>query len=81
MIFYTAIIKVIAFLGFGFITYQGFDSLISTLVSIVSKTWNGVGGSIFSILNLAGFSDALGYLLSAVTTKAAMAATKRFMPK
>lgn len=81
MIFYTAIINVLLALGFGFVTYAGFDSLISSLVSVVSNTWDGMGGNILSILDMAGFTNALGYLLSAVTTKAAMTATKRFMPK
>lgn len=75
------VLSILSALGFGFVTYMGFDSVISNLVSIAESNWQGTGGDVMSILDMAGFTDALGYSLSAVTTKSAMAATKRFLPK
>ena len=74
------VVSILSSLGFGFLTYEGFDYVISSLVLTVEQNWQGVGSSLLSILDMAGFTDALGYSLSAVSTKAGMTATKRFLP-
>lgn len=78
---YIGILKVLGALGFGFVTYQGFDVLINGFVLAIVSNWHGVGGDMMGLIDMAGFTDALGYSLSAITTKAALTATKRFMPK
>ena len=75
------VLSILSALGFGFVTYEGFDAVIQNLVSVATSSWQGAGGSVMQILDIAGFTDALGYMLSAITTKSAMAATKRFLPK
>lgn len=78
---FTGLLRLLSVLGFGFIAYQGFDTLISDLVSIAQENWQGMGANILTLLNIAGFTDAFGYVLAAVTTKAALATTKKFLPK
>lgn len=77
---YSGLMQVLAILGFGFVTYQGFETLISSLTSIAKNNWHGVGGDLLSLLDMMGFTDAIGYILSAVSTKAALATTKKFLP-
>lgn len=78
---FTGLLRLLSVLGFGFIAYQGFDVLISDLVSTAQESWQGVGGNILTLLNMAGFTDAFGYVLAGITTKAALATTKKFLPK
>jgi hypothetical protein len=77
---YSGLMQLLAVLGFGFVTYQGFDALISSLTSIAKNNWQGVGGDLLSLLDMMGFTDAIGYILSAVSTKAALVTTKKFLP-
>ncbi len=78
---YVGLIKLLAVLGFGFISYEGFDILIDSFISLVQGNLGGMGGNIASIISMAGFTDAIGYFLSAVSTKAALVATKKFLPR
>lgn len=78
---YTGLLQVLSILGFGFISYQGFDYLISSLIGVAEQNWQGMGADLLSILDMAGFSDAIGYSLSAISTKAALTTTKKFLPK
>jgi hypothetical protein len=80
MPFLPLILSAVSALGFGFVTYEGFDTLITTLVDNVKTNYQGMGSALLSILDMAGFTDALGYSISAITTKSAMTALKRFMP-
>ncbi|MDD2864677.1 MAG: DUF2523 family protein [Methylococcales bacterium] len=78
---FTGLLRLLAVLGFGFISYQGFDALISELTRVVQSNWQGVAGNLMTLLNMGGFTDALGYMLAGVSTKAALTVTKKFMPK
>jgi hypothetical protein len=78
---FSGLVKILTVLGFGFVAYQGFDTLISGLVNTAMTSWQGIGGNIAAFADMAGFTDALGYTLSAISTKGALIATKRFMPK
>lgn len=78
---FTGLLRLLAVLGFGFMSYQGFDSLISQLSSVVQTNWNGVAGNLMMLIDMGGFTDALGYMLAGVSTKAALTVTKKFMPK
>ncbi len=77
---FSGLMQILAVLGFGFVTYSGFDTLINSLTSIAKQNWQGVGGDLLSLLDMMGFTDAIGYILSAVSTKAAVATTKKFLP-
>ena len=78
---FTGLLRFLAVLGFGFVAYQGFDSLISSLVTTATTEWHNMGSNALSLLSMGGFTDALGYILAAVSTKAALATTKKFLPK
>ena len=78
---FTGLLRLLAVLGFGFISYQGFDTLISDLTDIVKLNWQGVASNLITFLDMGGFTDALGYMLAGVSTKAALTVTKKFMPK
>lgn len=78
---FTGLLRLLAVLGFGFISYQGFDTLISDLIDIVKSNWDGMASNLIALLDIGGFTDALGYMLAGVSTKAALTVTKKFMPK
>jgi hypothetical protein len=40
-----------------------------------------MGSKFVQLSAIGGFTDALGYMLAGVSTKAALVATKKFMPK
>lgn len=78
---FTGLLRVLSVLGFGFVAYKGFDTLISDLIDIAKENWQGMGANILALLNMAGFTDAIGYVLAGISTKAALATTKKFLPK
>jgi hypothetical protein len=78
---FSGLLRLLAVLGFGFVSYTGFDTLITTLVGTVTTTWTGMGSKFVQLSAIGGFTDALGYMLAGVSTKAALVATKKFMPK
>jgi len=78
---FTGLLRLLSVLGFAFTAYQGFSSLIETLISTVQTNWSGVASSLMALLDMGGFTDALGYMLAGVSTKAALTVTKKFMPK
>lgn len=77
---FTGLLRLLAVLGFGFVSYQGFDAVINSLINIVQSNWRGVAGNLVTLINIGGFTDALGYMLAGVSTKAALVVTKKFMP-
>ena len=77
---FTGLLRLLAVLGFGFVSYQGFDAVINSLIGIVQSNWRGVAGNLVTLINMGGFTDALGYMLAGVSTKAALVVTKKFMP-
>ena len=77
---FTGLLRLLAVLGFGFVSYQGFDAVINSLINIVQSNWRGVAGNLVTLINMGGFTDALGYMLAGVSTKAALVVTKKFMP-
>jgi hypothetical protein len=78
---FTGLLRLLSVLGFGFIAYVGFDSLIDSLISTAQQSWQGMGGNVLTLLDMAGFTDAIGYILGGISTKAALATTKKFLPK
>ncbi|MDD5215384.1 MAG: DUF2523 family protein [Methylococcales bacterium] len=78
---FSGLLQFLSVLGFGFISYLGFSQMIDDLTEIVISNWQGNSASnILSLLDMAGFTDALGYCLSAVSTKAALVQTKKLIP-
>ena len=77
---FVGLLKLLSVLGFGFISYQGFSTVIDDLTQLVETNWDGIGGNLITLLDMGGFTDALGYMLAGVSTKAALVVTKKFMP-
>jgi len=69
--------KVLASLGIGFLTYEGLTLVGAQVQSAVLSSWGAVGGATIQILSLAGFTDAVGIMLSAITAKVALVAIGR----
>lgn len=78
---FSGLLRFLAVIGFGFMSYEGFDTLISALITTAETEWNNMGSNALSLLDMGGFTDSLGYILAAVSTKAALAVTKKFLPK
>jgi len=59
-------------LGITLGTYAGLDYLTDNAVSIVQNNYDGIAPDILALLNMAGFAQAIGLVLGAYVTKAAM---------
>lgn len=69
--------RVFAALGFGIITYAGFQSIKDSLSTYVDELFGQMGTAIYQIISMAGFVDLIGIWLGALTTVAAMMAIKK----
>ena len=78
---YTGLLQFLSVIGFGIVSYMGFSEMIDDLTHIVISNWQGdAPANILALLDMAGFTDSLGYCLSAVSTKAALVQTKKILP-
>lgn len=71
------VIKVLASIGFGIVTYTAFTALTDQIFSLVDTNFTGLPSDTLSILALGGFDDALGIVCGALATKIAL----KFVPK
>ena len=69
--------KVLAAIGIGAITYAGFDAIKSQLASAVATMWGGMPADVYAVVALAGFVDAVGVWMGAITTAVALLSFKR----
>lgn len=69
--------KGVAALGVGVITYAGWSAIKAQLATAVGNALGSVGGNAYQILALAGFVDAVGIWLGALTTAVSLLAIKR----
>jgi hypothetical protein len=61
--------RVLVSLGMGYVTYEGFDILLDSIISGMRDTFLGVGSDILTILTMAGFDKLIGLYLGAITLK------------
>lgn len=66
-----------AALGFGLITYVGFQALKAQVDSAVASMWLGLHADVYQIVALAGFVDAVGVWLGALATAVSFLAMRR----
>lgn len=69
--------KVLAALGMGMITFAGFQAIKGQIDSAVSTMWAGMPASVYQVVALAGFVDAVGVWLGALTTAVTLLTIKR----
>jgi hypothetical protein len=71
------VVKGAVALGFGVLTYAGWDGIKGQLDSAVSGALASVPGSLYGVLALAGFIDAIGIWLGAFTVVVTLLAFRR----
>lgn len=69
--------KGVAALGVGVITYAGWEAIKGQVGTAVTNALGGIGGDVYQVLALAGFIDAVGIWLGALTTAVSLLAIKR----
>jgi len=69
--------KVLLALGIGWITYAGLTQVAAQVQTAVLASWGQLGVVTLQIVSLAGFSESIGILLSAITARAALMAADR----
>lgn len=69
--------RVLAALGMGIISYTAVSVAVGTLVDMTMANWNALPATLYQLASLGGFTDAVGILTAALTTKAALASLPR----
>lgn len=72
------VIKGSTALGLGMVTYAGFSALKSQLDTAITGALGSLGSGAYQILALAGFIDAVGIALGAMTAAVTILSMKRF---
>jgi hypothetical protein len=73
--------RVLLSLGFGFITYEALSPLVSNFINHIRDNYSSIDDFPLTLLNLAGFGEALGIIAGAITTNATMQALKKLHAK
>lgn len=71
-------IKGASALGLGMITYAGFSYIKGQVATTITNALGSVGGGAYQIIALAGFVDAVGIWLGALTAAVTLLSYKRF---
>jgi hypothetical protein len=66
-----------AALGVGVITYAGWSAIKGQVATAITNALGAMGGDVYQLLALAGFVDAIGIWLGALTTAVSLLAIKR----
>jgi len=69
--------RVMLSLGLGFITYEGLSLIGAQVQNLVVSNWGALPASMLQILNMAGFGQFVGIILSAITARIALVAVGR----
>lgn len=67
-----------AAIGLGTVTYAGFTALKGQLDSAITGALGSLGGGAYQVVALAGFVDAVGIWLGAMTAAVTLLSFKRF---
>lgn len=70
--------RVLAALGFGFLTFTGYSAIVDQLVSASISSVSSIPGSVYNILALTGFVDAFGIILGAIVARSALLSIDQF---
>ncbi|MFA9439303.1 MAG: DUF2523 family protein [Rhodocyclaceae bacterium] len=63
--------------GMGVISYAGFSVIKSQLDSAIANMWGGVPATVYQVIALAGFVDAVGVWLGAITAAVSLLTFKK----
>lgn len=66
------IAKIVLSLGLGLLTFAGYLEVMDYLESQVVSAWGGIPAAALAYLTIAGFTDALGIILAALSIRAAI---------
>jgi len=64
-------------LGFGIVTYAGFQGIKDQLSGAVGAMWGGMSGDVYAVVALSGFVDAVGVWMGAITAAVSLLSLKR----
>ncbi len=68
--------KVMLAMGVGWVSFEGYKTLIDTLISEMMTNYNSIPATMYQLLSLAGFTDGLGIILGAFAAKGAIYGVK-----
>ena len=69
--------KVLSALGFGVITYVGFEAGLNQLLGLAKSQWASGDAAVLGLLNLAGAGTAMAIISGALVSRLAMVALKK----
>lgn len=69
--------QVLAAIGVGVITYVGFSAIQTQISQAIQGQINSLSSSLYQIMAMSGFIDAIGIWLGALTTVASLIALKK----
>lgn len=69
--------KGLAAVGLGWVTFEGVTGLLDGVRNSVMSGWSAMAPTVYDVLALAGFLDAVGILLGAMATIAGLATMSR----
>ncbi|MDO9104757.1 MAG: DUF2523 family protein [Methylovulum sp.] len=62
--------RVLILLGFGWLSFQAYETAVQSLVDSVIGSVNSMPGVVYAIASLAGFIDGVGVILAAIVVRA-----------
>lgn len=68
--------RVLGGLGFGIVSYVGYDAAVTAARDAVLTYWGGIARDPLAIITMAGVGEAVGIVLAALATRAAMVQLK-----
>ena len=69
--------KVLVALGIGALTYAGLSTIGSQVQAAVVSSWGAMGSTTLAILSIAGVTQSVGIILSALSARIALIAVGR----
>lgn len=69
--------KVLAALGIGWLSFEGFQAALDGVINSVSGNWAGLAGDVGQFLALTGIGEAFGIMLGGISGMIVLLAFKR----
>lgn len=75
------VVRVLAQLGVGIVSYIGVEAAVSQLFSLARSSWAGLPSIVLQFMAIGGFNTALGIIAGGVTARLTLFLFKRFYLK